>query len=168
MKVVSNTGPLIAFGKLARLDLLTSLFGSLMIPAEVQREVQVGVQIGYKHSLDIAAMIESGSIKVVSPEPAVISFGRSINLGEVGAIRLALQEKADLVLMDDRDARMEAERLGLQVTGTVGLVLAAIRKNLISDLEAIELLEAMKDRPDIWIAPKVIQSAISAIHARRK
>ena len=89
-------------------------------------------------------------------------------MGEVGAIRLALQEKADLVLMDDRDARIEAEGLGLRVTGTVGLVLAAMQGNLISDLEAIELLEAMKDRPDIWIAPKVIQSAIAAIQTRRK
>ncbi len=135
MRVVSNTGPLIAFGKLNRLNLLISLFGRLVIPPEVQREVRVGVQMGYKHSLDIAAMIESGGIEVLTAEPVELNFERPINLGEVGAIRLALQEKADLVLIDDRDARMEAERLGLKVKGTVGIALVTLQQNLITDSE---------------------------------
>ena len=104
----------------------------------------------------------------MSPEPAEISFGRPINLGEVGAIRLALQEKADLVLMDDRDARMEAERLGLKVKGTVGIALVTLQQNLITDSEAIVLLETMQKRPDIWIAQKIIQAAIASIRDRRK
>lgn len=99
MKVVSNTGPLIAFGKLNRLNLLTALFGRLVIPPEVQREVRVGVQMGRQHSLNIWAMVESGGIMVLSAEPGEIRFDRPINLGEVGAIRLALQEQADLVLL---------------------------------------------------------------------
>ena len=166
MKVVSNAGPLIAFGKLNRLDLLVAMYERLMIPIEVHREIRFGVWMGYGHSLDISALIESGSIRVLAVDPVQVAFERPINLGEVGAIRLALQEKAALVLIDDRDARIEAARLGLRVKGTVGVIIAAIAQNLISASEAIRLLETIRQRSDIWVGAKVVQAAIDEIRKR--
>ena len=166
MKVVSNAGPLIAFGKLHRLDLLIALFEHLIIPPEVEREVRVGVQRGFRHSLEIATLIESGDIGVLIPQSTVTEFQRRINLGEIGAIRLALQERAVLVLIDDWDARNEAERLGLKVKGTVGVILAANRHRLISNSDTITLLETIREQPDIWVGRKIVEEAIDEIRKR--
>lgn len=163
MKVVSNTGPLIAFGKLKRLNLLVALFEHLIIPPEVEREVRVGVQRGLKHSLEIATLIESNKIKVLTPPPTAIEFQRRINLGEIGTIQLALQENAELVLIDDWDARNEAERLGLKVKGTVGVILTANHQRLVSNSDAITMLETIQAQPDIWVGRKIVEEAIDKI-----
>jgi predicted nucleic acid-binding protein len=146
---------------------VTTLYKEFLIPPAVHREIQVGVQKGLAHSLAIVTIIEAGHIQVSSVHSEEIKFERPINLGEVEAIRLALQEKVVLVLVDDRDARVEAERLGLQVKGTVGILLAATRQNLISESEGIEYLETIRARPDIWIGQDIIQAAIASIQKRR-
>jgi len=63
--------------------------------------------------------------------------------GEAEAIVLALEVNADLVLLDDREARLQAKRLGIQVTGTLGILLRAKRLGLIESLK--EELNKLKE-----------------------
>ncbi len=53
--------------------------------------------------------------------------------GEAGAIALAVQAGADLVLMDEALGRRTAKAMGLNVTGTLVLILRAWRERLLSD-----------------------------------
>jgi len=53
--------------------------------------------------------------------------------GEAEAIVLALEANANLVLLDDREARLQAKRLGLRVTGTLGILLRAKKLRLIEN-----------------------------------
>ncbi|MBI3373342.1 MAG: DUF3368 domain-containing protein [Betaproteobacteria bacterium] len=56
-----------------------------------------------------------------------------LDLGEASTLRAALAIGArTLVLLDDLQARREAQRLGIAVTGTVGVVADAKRSGLIS------------------------------------
>jgi len=55
----------------------------------------------------------------------------SIDYGEAEVIALALEKKTDLVLLDEKEAREVAERLGFRVLGTVGLLIWAKREGLI-------------------------------------
>jgi hypothetical protein len=50
---------------------------------------------------------------------------------------LALEVKADLVLLDDGKARTVAEFMGLNVTGTVGVLLQAYQKGFLDDLKQV-------------------------------
>ncbi len=115
MKVVSNTGPLSTLGKLGQLDLLDKLYGEILIPPKVQDEIAVGVRLNYPHCHALAEKVTQGRLRVVEINAPFPSFQLPIDLGEVAAIGLALQEKADLILIDERDGRDEAERLGLKV-----------------------------------------------------
>lgn len=134
----------------------------------MQDEIQVGVQRGFLHSRTLQAMIENRQMRVVEAFASELVFGRPIDKGETGAIRLALQEKTDLILIDDLNGREEAERLGLHIKGSVGVLLDAFEQGYLSAKEAENLLETAGVRSDIWISEKITQIAIGKIRKRRK
>ncbi len=61
--------------------------------------------------------------------PLILSA--SLGAGESEAISLALETKARLVLLDDRPARRLAQALHLPIIGTLGILLAAKRRQLL-------------------------------------
>ena len=87
----------------------------------------------------------------------------SIGLGELEAISLAIELKADLLLVDDRKARHVALSRGIHVTGTLGLLeLAAVRGLL--DLPSVV---AELRKTDFRIADELIEEALSRDAARK-
>jgi predicted nucleic acid-binding protein len=74
-----------------------------------------------------------------------------LHLGEREVLAAAEQLSAELLLLDDLEARMAAASAGFKITGTLGVVVAAIRKNYL-DKSAIARLRQTKFR----IAPKIL------------
>jgi len=72
-----------------------------------------------------------------------------------------------LVLLDDEMARAEARRIGLQVKGTLGVLIEAFRAGLLSLDETELLLLEIAARPDIWIAEKLCHQIIEQIKQGR-
>lgn len=79
--------------------------------------------------------------------------------GESEAIALALEIKADLVLLDDRAARRLAVVLGVPLIGTLGLLLRAKRAGLIPSVRA--RMDALRALP-FHIAPKLYEEVSKA------
>ncbi len=73
-----------------------------------------------------------------------------LDRGEAEAIALALQEKADWLLIDERVGRRFAQQVGLKVKGTLGVLLEGVRRGFIDDLQT--LLDMLVAR-GTWIAP---------------
>lgn len=63
-----------------------------------------------------------------------MAFRRELGSGETAAITLAYLTKADVVVLDDLQARLVARQLGLRLTGTLGILLASRAAGLIDDL----------------------------------
>src|SRR5438105_1302020 len=78
--------------------------------------------------------------------------------GERDAILLALNVKADLVIMDDREGVEEAHRLGLTVTGTIGVLDRAAERSLIDLESAVASLRQTNFR----IAPSLLDQLLAA------
>lgn len=128
MTVVTNAGPLIALARIGRLDLLPALYGQVVIPPAVYREVTQDAGLpGYQD------LIEATWLKVreVHDQAGVQRLLFWLDPGENEAILLA-QEAGLTLLIDERRGRTIAQALGLDKTGTVGVLLAAKAEGQIS------------------------------------
>lgn len=130
MPVVSNSSPLILFAKIGRLDLLRALYGEVLIPAAVRREV-VGPEPSRAGAKEVAAAawIRQEAIRRV---PAALA-ARDLGAGETEAIVLA-KERGLTLVVDDPGGRAAARDEGVQITGTAGVLLAAKRRELLTEI----------------------------------
>lgn len=135
MKVVSNSGPLINLAKVGQLTLLQDLFQHIMIPPEVFEEVVIrgGGQPGAGET-NAAQWIMRG---ILQHSDVADILAAELDRGEAEAIALALQEKADWLLIDERVGRRFAQRVGLKVKGTLGVLLEGVRHGCINDLQPL-------------------------------
>ena len=83
----------------------------------------------------------------------------SLDDGESEAIALSLESGADLILLDDSDAREKARIYGLTVTGTLGVLLRAKKDRKISSLKEniIKLRES-----GFWVSDFVEERLLEA------
>lgn len=115
MKVVSNSTPLIHLSAMGRLDLLEVLFREILIPEEVYEEVVL-------HGGDRPGRAEVCKAKWISrchaPNRAVLqALQATLGAGEAACIALAGSIRAEVVILDDKLARLHALSQGLRVTG---------------------------------------------------
>jgi len=131
--VVANSSVLIFLSKIKLLDILKKLFGTVYIPEAVYHEVVVE---GGERSGAIEVK-KADWVKIVHIKNKRLAnyLRQEIDVGEAEAIVLALELKADVILLDDADARMIARSMGLNIKGTIGVLLLAWRKGLLEDVE---------------------------------
>ena len=112
MIVVANAGPLIALGRLDRLDLLGQLFGEVQIPEAVAEEV-IGTA-GNRPGAAAAAQASWLRTSTTGDAVAVSLLQERLGAGESEAVVLALELDADLLLIDEARGRRVAEANGLR------------------------------------------------------
>lgn len=152
MPVVSNAGPLIALSRIERLDLIETLFGEVIVPRAVYGEVTRNPDLPGTRALEQAVWL---SVQEVTDQVAVQRLRFWLDAGESEAIVLA-QELGATLLMDERRGRAIATTLGLQVTGTVGILLTAKRRGYVSAVSP--LLDALLASA-IRLSPQLYEEA---------
>jgi predicted nucleic acid-binding protein len=166
--VLADAGPLIALGKLNRLELLAALYHDVQMTAVVYDEVVTqGLARGASDAFVRLFWQRYGwPVVAVSSEvldaytPPVI-----LGLGEHELLALAQTLTDALVLLDDEVARVEARRLQLQVRGTLGILVQAYRAQLLT-FEHVELLmQEIAIRPDIWISTKLCEEVLASLRS---
>ena len=124
MAVVSNSSPLIAFAAIGQLPLLPAVFQSILIPSAVALEIAPSIPT-LPPWLRVQTLQQPVSARVLQ---------RSLGAGEREALALAIEIRADRILLDDLPARRIARTLDLSVIGTVGILLVAKRHAIISSV----------------------------------
>lgn len=141
MLVVSNTSPILNLAIIGQLELIYQQFRQVQIPLAVLSELKV--QENRPGSKEIQAALNVGWIEVqaVSSQLSVQLLQQTLDRGEAEAITLAIELKADRILLDERDGRKVAKSLGLKVTGVLGILLRAKKEGELSSLpDAIDAL----------------------------
>ncbi|MCK4458748.1 MAG: DUF3368 domain-containing protein [Methanosarcinales archaeon] len=146
-KVVCNSSPLIHLAKIGKLELLKDYFTEISIPEAVYRECVIdGKDREDAKRIENAAWIRVVDIKNIDLKKALDTV---LDEGESEAIVLALQESADLILLDDYEARELARTYGLKITGTIGLLIKAKYEGDISSID--EMLKKLR-RTGFWLS----------------
>ena len=128
MPIVSDAGPILSFARSGLLGLLRSVAGELIIPTAVQNELWTGG----RGKIGAVAIAEAEWIKEqrVVNRSLVEILPRKLHLGEIEAIALA-HELGSALLVDDREARKEAQRLGIVHFGSLRILKEAKERSLI-------------------------------------
>jgi predicted nucleic acid-binding protein len=133
VRIVSNASPLINLARIGKLDLLRELYGKLFIPDGVWNEIVVeGTGQPGADEVKEAVWIERREVKNKQLVQALL---QEMDAGEAEAIVLALEERADWLLMDEHLGREIAGHFKLHCIGLVGVLILAKHKGLISAIK---------------------------------
>lgn len=156
MIIVSNTSPLTNLAAIGQFHLLHDLYAAMHIAEGVWAELNAG---GYRWpGRDAVAAATWIHRHRVSNPPLLTLLQRDLDRGEAETIALALDLQADLVLLDEREGRHIAQRLGLSVTGVIGVLLEAKAQGQIARLQP--QLEALRHEAGFYLSDSVFQRAL--------
>ena len=137
MIIVADTGPINYLILSEHIDLIQRLYGSLLLPVAVQRELL------HPRAPEVVrqwAMVLPGWVEVRVPRDA--SRFPELGPGEREAIALALETQASFLLIDETHGRSVAVAHGVPVKGMLAVLEDAAVNQLIDLPLAIEKLRA--------------------------
>lgn len=137
MIVISDTTPLISLIKIESLDILEKMYKEIIIPKAVYDELIINID--YQSEIDIIRKCTFLQIKIVEENLSVSLLQKQLklDLGESEAIVLVNNIDADLIIIDERKARRIAKDIGLNVTGTLGILVDAKQRGLVKELKPL-------------------------------
>jgi len=157
--VVSDTSPLHYLILCGAETTLPRLFSQVVIPPTVLRELQQP-----NTPEPVRQWASSLPPWAIVQKPKELHLALDVDAGELEAICLAQEIKADAILMDDRAGRSAAIQCGLAVIGTVGLLEQAAAQGLLDLPQVMDRLRKTNVRLD----SRLIQTALERDEARRQ
>jgi predicted nucleic acid-binding protein len=156
--VVSDTSPIRYLVLIGEAGLLEKLYGRIFIPSAAYAELHA------EHTPQpVRAWMQSEPpwVEVIVNRPFLGASGENLvssalDSGERAAIMLALEMKADLMVMDERAGVEEARRLGIAVTGTLGVLARGAERGLVNLSSSLEKLQATNFR----VRPEMIRQVL--------
>jgi hypothetical protein len=157
--IVSDTSPINNLAAINHLHLLQQLYGTVLIPEAVYRELT-------DPNFPVAGAIEVQTFIWIQTRPVqdrtlVEALSNELDIGEAEAIALALETKADQVLIDERRGRLVAGRLNLGYTGILGILVEAKSQRLISAVKP--LLDALINQAGFWVAEPLYKRVLQLV-----
>jgi hypothetical protein len=157
--IVSDTSPINNLAAINQLHLLQQLYGTVLIPEAVYRELTDPIfPVAGSTEVQTFDWIQTRS---VTDRAVVEALSNELDIGEAEAIALALEIEADQVLIDERRGRLVAARLNLRYTGILGILVEAKSQKLISEVKP--LLDALISQAGFWIAPPLYSSVLQLV-----
>lgn len=157
--IITNATPLIAFSRIGQLSLLRKTVAEpLIVPAAVAREIS-DYERDRPGSIDLSQerWIEAQS---VADEQQVRLLLPTLDRGEAEVIALGLENQARLVLIDELIGRKVAESLGLQVSGSVGVL---IRAKQLGEIPAVKPFLDQMVRKGIYFGRRFLDAVLRQV-----
>ncbi len=136
-------------------DVIALLPFEFLCPTQVQTEIQNGIARGYS----VAVPTWVNVLPLAAPLSPLILAG--LDQGEAEVIQLALEQKVELVCIDEQKGRRAAAATGLQVVGSLGLIAKAKTLGVISAARPL-IEKAMRE--GIFYHPTLIVRVLSALN----
>ncbi len=124
--IISDTSCLIALSKIEKLDLLRNLYQEIIITIDVYQE--------YGGSLPDWIIITE-----VKDKQKQIDIEERLDKGEASSIALALEIDNAILIIDEIKGRKIAQSFNIDIIGTIGIILLADKKGLVTDVTSLIL-----------------------------
>ena len=157
--VVSDATPLNILVRTDMVDLLPKLYARVCIPPAVESELSHA-----RTPAPVREWLRSKPPWLEIRKPAAVDRSVARDPGEQEAISLAMELKADFILLDEKNARRSAQRLHLNVVGTVGILELAAARQLLDLNGAFERLR----KTDFYLSDAIMHAALERDTIRRK
>ena len=147
--VIGDSSALVALAVVNQLELLEKLYDKLYIPEAVFNEV---TQIGKPQSDKLRQFLQ-GKVKRVDLTLTQLGLG----LGELEAITLYKKLDADVLLIDDNRAKKYASLNGVNVIGSLGILIKAKEQGYIDKVKPF--LDDIQ-KSEVYISKKLIEKVL--------
>lgn len=156
MIVVSDTSVINNLAAIAHLHLLHQLYGIVLIPDAVYRELtDPGFPVAGATEVRTWNWIQK---RTVRNRTLIAALSRDLDAGEAEAIALAIEMSAERVLIDERRGRQIATKHDLKCTGILGVLVEAKSQGFIFEVKP--LLDMLRDCAGFWIADSLYQKVL--------
>lgn len=160
MIVVSDTSPINNLAAINQLHLLQQLYGTVIIPEAVYQELtDPDFPVAGAKEVQTFTWIQ---IRAVEDRTMLKALSSELDPGEAEAIVLALEMKAEQVLIDERRGRMIAARLNLHYTGILGVLVEAKSQGFISTVKP--LLDDLINKAGFWVTEPLYKSVLRLVN----
>jgi predicted nucleic acid-binding protein len=157
VKVASNTSPLTNLAAIGHFELLRLLYGELHIAEAVWEELNAfNTPWPGRDGVAAAPWVRRHT---VGNHALVRALQRDLDAGEAQTIALALEQAADLTLLDERDGRHSAQRLGLRTAGVLAVLLEAKHRRHISAIRP--LLDSLRNTAGFYLSERLYADVLS-------
>jgi uncharacterized protein len=143
MNVVSDATPISTLLKVDQAILLKKLFDTVIIPEAVSEEL-----MAFHPQLPDFVRVQS-----VTARHRRLPGTEKLGKGEAEAILLAKEVGADILLTDDRKARIAAVSLNVRCTGLLGLLILAKQANHLESVTT--MVEVLEKQGGLYLSPDV-------------
>ena len=127
--IIADASCLIALSNIGELELLQEIYQEIVITPEVRDE--------FGEDLPDWILVEA-----VSDKEKMEILEMQLDKGESSAIVLALEKKDSLLIIDEKRGRAIAKKMGMKITGILGVIIKAKEQGLIDAVKPlIEKLE---------------------------
>lgn len=155
MLVVSDTTAISNLLQINSLDLLQKIYGKVVVPKAVEKELLVLGKLGFPIR-DVLAWpwVET---KVLSDASLYRPLFEELDEGEAESIALAIELQASYLLIDEKKGRQAAKDNNLQIIGTLGVIIEAKRKGRISNIRST--MDELR-KIGFWISTSLYQRVL--------
>jgi uncharacterized protein len=152
MTVVSDTTAISNLLHIGQLMLLKDLFAKVLVPEQVVNEL-AAVE-GFVETISKADYIVPVHCAVILD---TLQHNAVLDEGERAAISYAVDNNADLLIIDELNGRRAATALGLNIIGTIGILMAAKKKKILKTIK--QHLDDLRTN-GFWISEKIYLEAL--------
>ena len=158
MMVVTDTSVILNLCFLKQESLLISLFEKVIAPEQVVREFQRLVSVDSRfHGLVFPSFVQRETPSEALPD---LAHSARLHAGENAVLALALEQRAEAVLMDERAGRAAASALGLKTVGLLGILIRARQRDLVPAIAP--LLDRLHNEARFWISSSLRDAMLRA------
>lgn len=153
--IVCDTGPIFHLIEAGYIELLQKT-GKVCIPKVVDNEITALFPLWKKDKPEWIIIEPLLPIEVKEAES--LYFSGLLDLGEAEAIILAKRLKPKWFLTDDTEARVFANSFGLEVHGSLGIVLWSAAVGYLDYIESEKALNSLS-KTSLWISKDILSEA---------